>query len=90
MFNVIIKMTKCTYRWEWKNDDGSNRKIEISTFQSKDVAREKALAYFPNDQNAIDYIMATEPQQKVCVICRPGDKRYALYVDQATKGMRYM
>lgn len=55
-------MTKCTYKWEWKHDDGSDRKIEISTFQSKDVAREKALAYFPNDPHALEYISTTEPE----------------------------
>uniref|UniRef100_A0A6C0BEC1 Uncharacterized protein n=1 Tax=viral metagenome TaxID=1070528 RepID=A0A6C0BEC1_9ZZZZ len=49
------------YLWEWKTDDNSDRKVEISTFQNKEAAREKALAYFPTDQKARDYITMTEP-----------------------------
>lgn len=49
------------YLWEWKTDDNNNRKIEISTFQNKEAALEKALAYFPTDQKARNYIIMTEP-----------------------------
>lgn len=55
-------MIKTTYRWVWKAVDGSDRKVEISTYQSKESAREKALSYFPNDQNAQDYITNNEPE----------------------------
>lgn len=56
------KMIKTTYRWKWTNDDGSERKVEISTFQSKDVAKERALSYFPTDPVAIEHITNTEPE----------------------------
>lgn len=55
-------MIKTTYRWTWTNDDGSERKVEIATFQSKEVARERALSYFPSDQKAIDVINNHEPE----------------------------
>lgn len=55
-------MIKTTYRWTWKAQDGSDRKVEISTYQSKDSARDKALSYFPEDQHAKEYIQNNEPE----------------------------
>lgn len=49
------------YKWEWTVEDGSTRKVEISTFRSLEVAREKALEYFPGDEKAREIIMTTDP-----------------------------
>lgn len=49
------------YKWEWLVDDGSTRKVEISTFRGLDAAREKALEYFPDDDKARHIIMNTDP-----------------------------
>lgn len=49
------------YTWEWKSDDNSDRKVEITTFQNKESAREKAVAYFPDDPKAREYILNTDP-----------------------------
>lgn len=49
------------YRWEWTVDDGSTRKVEISTFRGLEAARETALGYFPDDEKARHVIMNTDP-----------------------------
>lgn len=50
------------YRWTWKNDDGSDRKVEISTMMGVQVARQRALTFFPDDPHAQQYIMMNEPE----------------------------
>jgi len=45
-----------TYFWEWQN-----HKISIRTFQGIEIARQKALKYFPNDEIAYNIIVNTEP-----------------------------
>ena len=49
------------YRWTWKNEDGSERKVEITTMQGLEVARQRALAFFPGDHVAEDYISNNPP-----------------------------
>lgn len=51
------------YKWHWKHIDGSDRHVEISTFQGKDVARSRALSYFPGDPVAEAYITSNEPEE---------------------------
>ena len=45
-----------TYMWEW-----SNKTISIRTFRGQNVAVEKALSYFPGDEEAANYINTTDP-----------------------------
>lgn len=54
-------MIKTTFRWVWKAHNGSEHKVEINTYQGKESARQKAISYFPNDQEAKDYIINNEP-----------------------------
>lgn len=49
------------YRWEWLNDDGSERKVEINTTRGIETARERALGFFPDDKHAQDIIRYTDP-----------------------------
>jgi hypothetical protein len=51
------------YKWEWLNEDGSERKVEINTSMGKEVARQRALSYFPSDQVALEYIKNNEPEE---------------------------
>lgn len=54
-------MESCVYRWTWKLEDGSERKVEITTMQGLEVARQRALAFFPGDKVAEDYISNNPP-----------------------------
>ena len=54
-------MESCMYRWTWTLEDGSERKVEITTMQGLEVARQRALAFFPGDKVAEDYISNNPP-----------------------------
>jgi hypothetical protein len=54
-------MIKTTYRWVWKHE-GSDRIVEVSTFQSKEVAINIALSYFPDDAAGQEFIKNNEPE----------------------------
>lgn len=56
-------MAKIIYRWEWINNDGSQRRVEISTFHGKEVARQRALSTFPfsTDPVARSFISNNDP-----------------------------
>ena len=45
-----------TYAWEW-----NNKKVQIRTFQGLGAAIGKAIAYFPDDTEAADYLQTTPP-----------------------------
>ena len=51
-------MTFITYSWQWLNNN-----VNIRTFQGKEAAVQKALAYFPGDQVAIDFITQNQPTE---------------------------
>lgn len=49
------------YTWEWRNVDGSERKVEINTVMGLEVARDRATSYFPSDAKALEYIKNNAP-----------------------------
>ena len=65
-FSIVIpkrNMDSYMYRWTWKNEDGSERKVEIRTMHGLEVARQRALAFFPDDTVATDYISNNPPDE---------------------------
>lgn len=49
------------YTWEWTLEDGSVRKVEIETALGIETARQRALAFFPNDDAAQSFISSHDP-----------------------------
>lgn len=50
------------YMWHWKHTDGSDRHVEVSTALGEEVARTRALGYFPGDPVAEAYITGNPPE----------------------------
>lgn len=45
-----------TYVWEWPG-----HKVSIRTFQGRDAAIKKAIAYFPGNEDVAEYIRNNQP-----------------------------